>query len=120
MCRSSLILAVLLLPGIFLANIAMAEEANLLLQITSPTPNMSSVTPDCKAVPLPAQNPEVLPAATQMCGACSPDNSCRGVELYSTCFLPMGGMAKCKNLYGNFCSGTPLTHECHCTNKVLQ
>ncbi len=117
MRRLSLTLSVLVPLGLFLANVAVAGQDDILLQITNPAPAVASseAAPACKTEFSPLEG--AIPAAVQMCGSCSPSAICRGVQLYTFC----GGGKSCKNLYGNFCSaGPPISHSCTCSDGVLE
>ncbi len=85
MRRLSLAFAVLLI-GIFLANVAGADETNLLLQVTSPTANMTKATVDCEANVLSWETREASPTATTsgICGCGG--TACLGVESGAPCF----------------------------------
>ena len=108
MRRSSLTLAVLLM-GIFLANVVVAGETDLLLQLTSPTANMTEATVDCEANVLPWETRALSPEATGgMCGCGA--TLCVGESAGTPC---LGEESACMQTQ-YVCSSNPSTWACVC------
>lgn len=109
MSRSSLTFAVLLM-GIFLTNVAGADETDLLLQVTIPTPNMTEATVDCEAKVLPWETRASSPVTTGgMCGCGG--TACVGLEAGTPCF----GEESSVCLQTQYvCSSNPSTRACIC------
>ena len=126
MHRSILTLAVLLM-AIF-PTVMQANENAPLLQITSPTANMTSVaTPDCKANLLSTEEPAAglavfapeLRQSIQYCGACS-QNPCQGAERYSMCGYDWSTQTakRCDYYLGGTCSEDGLMN-CRCYSEAI-
>jgi hypothetical protein len=112
MRKWSLTVAVLLLAGIFLPNVAKASDGNLLLQILSPAPATTlSGGADCKA-DVSAGAHGAFVTSGNNCGSCS-DRFCQGSAIGNAC--PQGGLGyTCQVPYGLECPSDPTKWQCIC------